>query len=792
MGIISRLSLKMWRTDRTRTLLTILAMTIAATLAVATMVGLRSSQVSLYNFTAQQANGYTVKFPEVNAQNAKKIEQSSLFTKTASYHNVGNVALGDTEQTLDLLEMTPKSMNEVVKPNLIRGRLPQKEGEVVLVDVFSNQIKGSKIKLTKDNKVRDIKIVGWLNSYARSPIDMLAMITYTPEIKGNKSVMGVPASFLGLDNKVKTLARDVGANRNEIYYNDALNYMGVSQSKVAFWSIAGTVIVILLLIGIVSLIVIYTSINLTVKAHRQRYGLLRTIGTTPKQIRKLVYRESVQLAIPSLLFGYLFGIGGLEITMNFINKSLSHAEMSLKINLVADWIPLTIVAVFIILVTLLASARPAIKASSISPIEAVRALDPSAKISKRRMKSTWMMKHTKNPMVLLAQKNYRRNGQRWNMTITLAVTVMLVVGIFGWIENTVTDKYNLKTADISVTATGKPGTAEKISSEIRKSPDVKSVAYAYQAKYKINKGPNEVTRNDQYINLLAVPDDIFAKDFQNTPTIPNRRVESVSADKRWVDWFYPEKLTGQLTIERSESITKTAPGRKTIVTPTFRVVPESQIKNYYLFTKYSYEQSLIISQSQFFEWNKVLADPLHPEVVDSEVGTQLKGIKNHTEITKSIRGAFPDYNVTDYVAVQLQNRTTLMLVRILVFGFIALLSLVSLATIVNHVFANLMEQRRPLAMLQSIGTTSAQLAKMVGVQNSMLFINSGLWGCLLGSVVAYLLFKTQNIVLLTPFIFPFKPILIVVIALFVLWLAFYFFTKRMLRKQNIDQLIRAE
>ena len=69
----------------------------------------------------------------------------------------------------------------------------------------------------------------------------------------------------------------------------ALERAGESRDVKLRVMFALLVVVILSVIGFVSLALIYTSINLSVRSQTQRYGLLRSIGATPKQLRRLVY-----------------------------------------------------------------------------------------------------------------------------------------------------------------------------------------------------------------------------------------------------------------------------------------------------------------------------------------------------------------------------------------------------------------------------------------------------------------------------------------------------------------------
>jgi putative ABC transport system permease protein len=119
-----------------------------------------------------------------------------------------------------------------------------------------------------------------------------------------------------------------------------------------------------------------------------------------------------------------------------------------------------------------------------------------------------------------------------------------------------------------------------------------------------------------------------------------------------------------------------------------------------------------------------------------------------------------------------------------------LLSLVSLSNIINHIFANLLQRRRELAMLQAIGTTPAQVTRMLGIENSQLFLTSLIWGSVLGTALSLMLRQQLGGAYETAFTLPWLEIAIVTLVLITVWLIFEWVSYRMIRKQNIDHWLR--
>ncbi|WP_243140925.1 ABC transporter permease [Candidatus Galacturonibacter soehngenii] len=134
---------------------------------------------------------------------------------------------------------------------------------------------------------------------------------------------------------------------------------------------AGTFILILLLLLLIiftGYLIIYNIFQISVSNDIRFYGLLKTIGTTGKQMKKLILQQALLLStlgIPiGLLLGYLCG----NILAPVIMSTLSYKNVFVTTNplIFAGAILFSLVTVFI------SCKKPGKIASKVSPIEAVR------------------------------------------------------------------------------------------------------------------------------------------------------------------------------------------------------------------------------------------------------------------------------------------------------------------------------------------------------------------------------------------------------------------------------------
>ena len=126
---------------------------------------------------------------------------------------------------------------------------------------------------------------------------------------------------------------------------------------------------VLILVAFTGYLVIYNIFQISVAGDIRYYGLLKTIGVTPKQLRRLIRQQALLLSalgIPvGLLLGYGVGAAAVPITMSTSTMGGRYTTVS-----VSPWIFL-FSTVFALLTVLLSCARPGRIAGRVSPVEAV-------------------------------------------------------------------------------------------------------------------------------------------------------------------------------------------------------------------------------------------------------------------------------------------------------------------------------------------------------------------------------------------------------------------------------------
>lgn len=179
-------------------------------------------------------------------------------------------------------------------------------------------------------------------------------------------------------------------------------------------------------------LIIYNIFYINVTADIRYYGLLKTIGTTGKQLRRMVRSQALMLSaagIPiGLLTGWFVGRGVLPAIYATMNTG---GVRNVAIN---PWI-FAGSAVFSLFVVYLSCIKPCRLASKVSPIEAVRYVE-NIQYKKKEKKSA------KVSMTRMAVANMGRNKRKAAVVIaSLSLSLILLNATYCLVKGFSFDKY---------------------------------------------------------------------------------------------------------------------------------------------------------------------------------------------------------------------------------------------------------------------------------------------------------------------------------------------------------------
>ncbi|WP_350276235.1 FtsX-like permease family protein [Kribbella sp. HUAS MG21] len=127
--------------------------------------------------------------------------------------------------------------------------------------------------------------------------------------------------------------------------------------------------------GFITIFVIASTFAFAVASRRREIGLLRLIGATPRQIRRMILGEALVVAVAASLAGALAA----HLATPLLLSKASYTDLApVKLEPASPWVPLAIAVGAGLLVAMLGARSAARRAGKVGPIDALReaALEP--------------------------------------------------------------------------------------------------------------------------------------------------------------------------------------------------------------------------------------------------------------------------------------------------------------------------------------------------------------------------------------------------------------------------------
>ena len=209
-------------------------------------------------------------------------------------------------------------------------------------------------------------------------------------------------------------------------------YTGAQLSDQMDPSAILTILVLLVLILFTGYLIIYNVFQISVAGDIRFYGLLKTIGTTPRQIRRIIRIQALVLSAAGIPAGLLLGwlLGGvltpvIAARLNDITTTVSASPALFAAS-----------ALFALATVLISCRRPGRLAGKVSPVEAVRYTEGKAARPKARRKEKGVS------LFSMAWANLGRSRGKTAITmVSLSLAVVLLTLTVTFTAGFDMDKY---------------------------------------------------------------------------------------------------------------------------------------------------------------------------------------------------------------------------------------------------------------------------------------------------------------------------------------------------------------
>ena len=252
-----------------------------------------------------------------------------------------------------------------------------------------------------------------------------------------------------IEENLLTILEDSGYQAENAMADDFIaigvnwGYSGAQLSNSMDAMTLTAITAILLLITFTGYLIIYNVFQISVSNDIQFYGLLKTIGTTGRQIKRIIRRQAWLLCLTGIPTGLLLGFAA----GNILTPVIIAQAVSKNLNMTVTFHPLIFIgaAAFSLITVFLSCARPGRMAARVSPTEAVRYTEGGNSAARKRLRSA----EAGASLPRMAWANLGRNRSKTAVTVislTLAVVLANITCTFAGSFDI--NKYLARNADV--------------------------------------------------------------------------------------------------------------------------------------------------------------------------------------------------------------------------------------------------------------------------------------------------------------------------------------------------------
>lgn len=630
---------------------------------------------------------------------------------------------------------------------------------------------------------------------------------------------------IGLAQADETNDEDYSYNdQTSMYYKDIkfneglLRLLGASS----YDNINTTLILIVGLVAslviIATIATIYNSFSIAISERKKQFGILNSIGATKSQVMKLVFLEGFLVSIVGIPIGLLSGTIAIDIVFKVIKtffKTSAFGELELRV--VFSPIVLIISTLVILLTIFISALIPAINAAKISPLEAIK---NSSNLKVGKIKSSKLVKKIFKTEGELAYKNLRRNKVKFRITLfSLIISIVIFISFNGFVDMFIEANqinYGTITNDLTLYE-NKLFTKEEVQNtinELKKINGIKDIAIdkgynlnVHVDEKNINKDLRESLKQSDYVDM-----DNSTYNFINSrlSTPGDFSISNIKLSEGKFDKETAKAENGVILVRYSyqESLAK----KGKVVLTNYKVGDTLNC------TVYSYDSDgnekqkevklkILAITDEILTGNKQYPETSFGVVAYDDLIYSL-GIKDDesssnsyyvaTNQEKSTRDEVKkvaeenSLSVIDSIDEAQKFEQTMNVMKIFVYGFIVVISLVSVTNIVNTISTNINLRKREFAVIKSIGVTPQGFKKMIYMESILYGILSLLYGIPIGICMNVLMNKILEGVITVQTLIPYKAILICVVAIFIITFIASYIPLKKISKENIIDNIRQE
>ena len=804
MKILNNFTLKNIKLNKKRSIVTIVGIVLSVALICAVTGMFSSFSKTVSNAIVKSEGDYHVAILDVDKEDLKYYKYNHDVKK---YYI--EKAIGVTEERIPIVAY---DQNELDTLNIEKGRLPKNNNEIIVssdspyklndtitinayvvpdnyeeflnqeVEIDEEEL-GEELNVDSTEQLKkslNYKVVGLYDSN----YGMGSLITKLDDMDQALSIKLVYKNI----RKTYKITNKIKKNYTVQYNKDLLMWSGVSSNndtKTTLYMIVG---IVLGIIVVTSVFVIRNSFEISITEKMRQFGMLSSIGATKKQIRKSVLFEGFILGLIGIPLGILLGYSVIHILILFTNTMFKDM-ISGTDKFVVD-IPLFAIMLSVVLgglTILLSSLKSAIKASKVSPIVAIRA-NNDIKIKKKKLKTPKLISKLFGVGGVISYKNLKRNKKKYRTTvISLVVSISIFIAL-SFFTNSLfkvsgvfykesyhnvlivqhTDAYDNETKLNNFNKIIKLDNIDNYSINIYKNLVLKP-GYETEDRYK-----------DTSISLNAIGDKEY-KEYLNKLHLNYNDVKDkiIYIENTTEKDPSTKKIVKAYNFKAKDTLTFYNDENKEYKIEVAKVTKNNSMDLYLLGDNrgvllVSNELLNKIDNTLYIDSLKIKTD--NPDKLERDIeklNIEKLDIQNYSRIAREM------------------NKIVLW-ISVFLYGFIIVITLIGVTNIFNTITTSMNLRSKEFAMLKSVGMTKKEFNRMIRLESILYGLKSLVIGCIIGTGLSYLLYKSFARSIDFGFEVPINAIIISAIFIFLVVGITMKYSLNKINKQNIIETIRRD
>lgn len=399
---IRKLSWRSLWASRKRNIIAIIAIALTALLFTSLFTIVMSINSSYEMYTFRQVGGYCHgTFKEVTEAQIENISAHSNVKAAGKRITIGYMDSGIFAKAPAEVSFMDDNCTEWSFAEPTTGHKPQGRNEITM-DTHALKLLGvepevgAEIELTYTvgalsempyEKTNTFTLAGWWEYDDISPVHYINISEeYAKEIEAEAMSKGLEpfridlnvmmASSMNIRGQMEQVDLDLGYSWDETGEGELVRIgvnWGYTSSQLGESMDATTLVAIIAFLALViftGYLIIYNIFQISVTGDIRFYGLLKTIGVTPRQLRRIIRQQALFLCVVGIPIGLLLGYG---VGASLTPVVMARTNLGVGVSTVSTS-PLIFFAsaLFALITVLLSCSRPGKIASKVSPVEATK------------------------------------------------------------------------------------------------------------------------------------------------------------------------------------------------------------------------------------------------------------------------------------------------------------------------------------------------------------------------------------------------------------------------------------